>query len=66
RTRTRTRTRKTIIIHESSLPRPLDDQFSGYYWKDGMNNTPMPFLQPHVARGFRFKSALRKLSNRAA
>lgn len=49
----------------SLLPRPLDDQFSGYYWKDGMN-TPMPFLQPHVARGFRFKSALRKLSNRAA
>lgn len=49
----------------SGLPRPLDDQFSGYYWKDGMN-TPMPFLQPHVASGFRFKSALRKLSNRAA
>lgn len=60
-----TQSMEMFNIGVSALPRPLDDQFSGYYWHDGMD-IAMPFLQPYVARGFRFKSALRKLSNRAA
>ncbi|MDN6206278.1 MAG: hypothetical protein L0I97_06715 [Staphylococcus simulans] len=49
----------------SSLPKPSGEPYSGYYWHNEMD-TAMPFLQPYVAKGFRFKSALRKLSNRAA
>lgn len=49
----------------SSLPKPSGEPYSGYYWLDGME-MPMPFLQPYVASGFRFKSELRKLSERAA
>ena len=60
-----TQSMEMFNIGVSGLPRASDEQFSGYYWHDGMD-IAMPFLQPYVARGFRFKSALRKLSNRAA
>lgn len=60
-----TQSMEMFNIGVSGLPKPSDERFSGYYWQDGMD-TPMPFLQPYVARGFRFKSALRDLSNRAA
>ena len=62
---TPTQSMEMFNIGVSALPRPLDDQFSGYYWHDGMD-IAMPFLQPYVARGFRFKAALWNLSNRAA
>lgn len=60
-----TQSMEMFNIGVSSLPRPSEEPFSGYYWHNEMD-TAMPFLQPYVAKGFRFKSALRKLSNRAA
>lgn len=60
-----TQSMEMFNIGVSSIPRPSEEPFSGYYWHNEMD-TAMPFLQPYVAKGFRFKSALRKLSNRAA
>ena len=54
-----------VNIGVSSLPRPSEEPFSGYYWHNEMD-TAMPFLQPDGAKGCRLKSALRKVSNRAA
>ena len=60
-----TQSMEMFNIGVSGLPRPSEEPFSGYYWHNEMD-TAMPFLQPYVAKGFLFKSALRKLSNRAA